>query len=309
LILSVTLNPSIDKHLIVGKFVPGSVMRVKEVHNTAGGKGLNVSRTVRLLGEPVTATGFLGGHSGAFVRSLLPTDGIIDAFVKLPGETRSCLNIQNVASSEHTELLEPGPCVPEKAVNSFIARYRQELASCQVVTVSGSIPPGIPVNFYGELVELARGAGKPILLDASGEALIHGLRKNPTMVKPNCEELALLIGANAATREQLAEAIMKLHRGGVALAVVSMGQDGMLAACREGIFHAYPPAIRAYNTVGCGDSMVGGFAVALARAYSVPEAIRLAVAVSAASALCKDTGRFDPADVRALLPLVTIQSL
>ena len=306
MILTVTLNTSIDKLYLLDSVVPETVMRVKEVHNTAGGKGLNVSRVAAGLGEPVIAMGFTGGFNGQYLESLISRPLIRPAFTRVAGETRSCINCWDLSGGRSTEYLEPGEPVTGEDVSRFLKDFTRELPAADAVTISGSMPRGVPDDFYCGLILSCREAGVPVLLDTSGSRLIAAVKEKPFLVKPNEDEIIQLTGRRFSGREEAVRALKALHDSGIPHAVLSMGEEGALLACGEGVFHGKPPKITPKNTVGCGDSMVAGFAVAFARRLPVTEAFRMALAVSAASALSLLTGDFDPADYERLYPDVAI---
>jgi tagatose 6-phosphate kinase len=309
MITTVTMNASLDKPYRVGRLRDGSVMRVSEVSNTAGGKGLNVAKVAALLGESVAATGFLGGFNGAYVRSLLAGSGVEDAFVESGVETRSCINVIDDETGASTEFLEPGPAVAPERYEAFLGRYRALVAKSDAVTISGSLPSDAPEGFYGRLVAIAREAGVPVILDTSGRILREGVAARPTLVKPNREELAALTGKEPAGEKEIVAAMRGLLGGGLPSIAVSLGAEGCLFACAEGVFRGSVPEVRAVNPVGCGDSMVAAFAVGLARKMPPEETFRLALAVSAASAMDAKTGCFDKDDLATLSARVTTETI
>ena len=309
MILTVTLNSSIDKLYLMDSVHPETVMRVKEVHNTAGGKGLNVSRVAAGLGEPVIAMGFTGGFNGRYLESLITQPLIRAAFTHVAGETRCCINCWDLSDGRSTEYLEPGQPVTEEEIRLFLADFDRELPGTDVVTVSGSVPKGVPDDFYRELIRRCRDAGKPALIDTSGKLLMGAAAEKPDFIKPNEDEIAQLTGRAFTTREEALRALKELHAGGIPRVVLSLGAEGALLVCDEGAFHGKPPEITPLNTVGCGDSMVAGFAVGLARRLPIAESFRMALAVSAANALSLFTGDFHPDDYAKLFPEVTIRSL
>ena len=309
MILTVTLNTSIDKLYLMDSIHPETVMRVKEVHNTAGGKGLNVSRTAAKLHEPVTAMGFTGGFNGQYLESLISQPLIRCAFTHVTGETRSCINCWDLSNNHSTEYLEPGEPVAAEDVVRFTNDFLRELPGADVVTISGSMPKGVPEDLYCELIRRCRGADIPVLLDTSGSRLVNAVRENPSLIKPNEDEIVQLTGKQFSCREEAVAAMKELYLGGVPHVVLSLGAEGALLACGEGVFYGRPPKITPRNTVGCGDSMIAGFAVAFARKLPAVEGFRMALAVSAASALSLLTGDFDPADYERLFPEVTVEKL
>ena len=309
MILTVTLNTSIDKLYLVESIHPETVMRVKEVHNTAGGKGLNVSRVSAKLGEPVTATGFVGGFNGQYLESLISQPLVRCAFTYVQGETRSCINCWDLSNGHSTEYLEPGQPVTQEDIGRFLSDFSARLPEADVVTISGSVPQGVPEDFYCELIRLCRTAGVPVLVDTSGSRLIAAVKEKPVFIKPNEDEIAQLTGHCILSRGEAVQALTELHGSGIPYVVLSMGEEGALLACDQGVFHGRPPKITPRNTVGCGDSMVAGFAVGFARRLPIEETFRMALAVSAANALSLFTGDFNPADYDRLYPDIQIEKL
>lgn len=309
MIITVTLNASIDKLYIVDELLPHQVMRAKVVNNTAGGKGMNVSRVAALAGEKVTAMGFLGGHNGILFESLVRDSDIACAFTKVQGETRCCINVHDLATNLSTEVLEPGEPVTADDLNRFLQDFEKRLPAADVITISGSVPKGVPHDFYASLITLAKEKGKKVIFDSSGPALAAGVAAKPTMIKPNTDEISQLLNVDISSQEDLLVVAQTLHLQGVEYVVISLGKEGALLACSDGVFHGKPPEISAVNTVGCGDSMVAGFACGMVRRSSPEESLRFAVAISAANALTKETGSFRKEDMKSLLPEVTIRKL
>jgi tagatose 6-phosphate kinase len=309
MILTVTLNAAIDKLYIVDSLLPHEVMRVRETVSTAGGKGLNVSRAAAGLGQSVVATGFVGGYMGEYFMSLVNEKNIIGGFTRVKGETRCCINIRDKESTKSTEFLEAGSPVSIEEIESFLESFTKYLMLADVVTISGSMPKGVPEYFYNTLIKQAKSSGKKVILDASGDNLKNALKARPTMIKPNTDEIKQLVDIDVNSQEQILEAARMLHHEGIPIVAVSMGEEGVLVVSDEGDFLAAPPKIDAVNTVGCGDSMVGGFAAGLAKHLSMEDTIRCAVAVSAANAMTEKTGSFNTEDYKALLPKVSIRKL
>lgn len=309
MITTVTLNTSVDKLYLVEKLEDYTVMRVKQVTNTAGGKGLNVSKVAHLLGEKVMALGFAGGFNGAYVSSLLEAQGVQAGFTRIQAETRSCINIRELSTGKHTEFLEPGAPVTEDECAAFLESYRRVLPDSQVVTISGSVPAGVGTGFYGTLVSMAKEAEVPVIVDTSGALLAETVKAKPTMIKPNTDEIGQLLGRRVVSRQEVVDAAWELHRSGIPYVVVSLGKEGSVMVCRQGLFQGITPDIPVVNTVGCGDSMVAGFAAAMARGLAPEEMLRLATVVSTANALNMQTGNFEQKDFDRVLPMVSVKKL
>lgn len=195
MILTVTMNPSIDTRYQLNKLIIDDVNRVTP-EKTAGGKGLNVSRVLLQLGDDVLATGLLGGHMGAYMAELMDADGVKNDFVPIAGETRICLNILH--EGNQTELLESGPQIAPAELEAFTAKFAELAAKADVVTLSGSLPRGVDAGYYAELVKIAEDAGAKVLLDTSGASLEAALESDakPELVKPNLTEINGLLGTS-----------------------------------------------------------------------------------------------------------------
>ena len=308
MITTVTLNASIDKAYVMQEAIEnGTVMRVKEVRNTAGGKGLNVAKIAVICGAEVLATGFAGGFNGRYLESLAAESHVATRFCHVEGETRSCINILDPKYGS-TEYLEPGFSVKEEDLARFLTEFPGVIGKSTVVTMSGSAPVGIPSDIYRRMTELAEEAGAKVILDTSGDYLKEGLQGRPFMIKPNEDEIEALLGIRAEDPEAVFRAASELRvKYGIPWVVISLGGNGAVLSCDEGVFHGLPPKLDPVNTVGCGDSMVGAFAVALERALSPREALRYAVAVSAAAAMSPLTGDYDPAVFEEIYPETIVE--
>lgn len=294
MITTVTLNASVDKAYHMEKKIEnGTVMRVQACHNTAGGKGLNVARVIKICGEDVQATGFAGGFNGKYLQKMVEEDGIKQDFVPVQGETRSCINILDPGYTS-TEYLEPGCNITKEEEENFLEKFPQIIKDSDIVTISGSIPKGLGTDIYKRIVELAKQQGKQVILDTSGETLKLGLEGQPTMVKPNKEEMEALFGIKIKDRQDVICGAKKIYDMGIENVVISLGGEGALLVCEDGIFLGKPPKVDVVNTVGCGDSMVAAFAVGMARKQQKEECLKYAVAVATANALSDSTGNFEP---------------
>ncbi len=293
-ILTVTLNAAIDKRYDVPVVEFGRVQRVSRVVATAGGKGLNVTRGAVLCGQEVVATGFVGGFAGEFVTSQVAAMGVREEFVRVPGETRTCINLIDDAGVS-TEFLEPGVSVGASDLAELTTRFAALLGEVDVVTLSGSAPPGCPKDVYVPLIRAAVAAGRPVVLDTSGDLLSAGIAASPTVVKPNREELSALVGASVDDLASVIRAGRELCGRGVGWVVVSLGGDGAVAVSGDRAVGVRAPRVDVSNPVGCGDVLVAGLASGLATGLDVPSALPGAVRVATASAAHPGTGAFDPA--------------
>lgn len=306
MILTVTLNAAIDKRYVVDGFCLGEVNRVKECTYTPGGKGLNVSKPAAISGAQVVATGFIGGHAGSYIEDSLKPFGIKSAFCHLKEESRSCINIWDEKNKIQTEFLEPGFTVSMEDFWRFTGQFEELAKQAEVVAMSGSVPKGLNGTAYQRLIKIGKDLGKKVILDTSGSLLEMGIEARPTMIKPNLDEIRMLTGKSCDSLEEMIRAAGEIHRRGVEIVAVSLGKDGSFVVCDTGVYRATVPKIHAVNTVGCGDSMIAGFALGLSQGLPVEEILRKASAISAAAALREETGYYRLEDMERLLPEIEV---
>lgn len=309
MILTVTLNAAIDKRYVVEGFKEGEVNRVKECAYTPGGKGLNVSKPAAIAGARVVATGFVGGHAGSYIEESLKEFQIQSAFYHMKEESRSCINIWDEEKGVQTEFLEPGFTVTEADFQGFLNQFQSLVQKADVVAMSGSVPGGLDGTAYQRLVRVVKEAGKKVILDTSGTLLEMGIEACPSMIKPNIDEIRMLTGKSCDNQEDIIAAAREIHQSGVDVVAVSLGAKGSLVVCAEGVFKAAVPRVDAVNTVGCGDSMIAGFALGFAEGLSVEDTLRKASAISAAAALREETGFFVTEDMERICPQVMIEKI
>ena len=284
--LCVSLNPSIDRRIRVSRLNVGRVNRASSAEPTAGGKAAHVAFAAHALGAEVRWLGFLGGPEGARCRTGLEARGIVSICVPISDSTRTNLEIIDDSNDEVTEILEPGPVISESELAAFVQEFERELANCPVVIASGSLPRGIPVSVYADLIQRAKRAGCPILLDTSGEALASAINAEPTLIKPNRQETEALVGREIETVNELVEVARELKDRGPKTVIISMGAEGAIAV-GDHLLCATPPQLTPISTVGSGDSFLAGWAVGEIKGLSPEEQLRLAIACGAANCLAR----------------------
>ncbi|MGW3664028.1 1-phosphofructokinase family hexose kinase [Streptomyces sp. NPDC005141] len=302
MILTVTLNTALDITYRVRALRPHSSHRVTEVTERPGGKGLNVGRVLAALGHEVTVTGFTGGPTGRTVRDQLTgTAGVVDALVPVEGSTRRTIAVVDTSTGDTTQLNEPGPAISAAEWSAFQETYEHLLRSASAVALCGSLPPGVPVGAYAQLVRTARTLAVPVLLDTSGEPLRRGVAARPDIVKPNAEELAELTGSH----EPL-QATRNARRRGAHAVVASLGPDGLLAHTPDGHWRATPPRRVPGNPTGAGDSAVAGLLSGLVENLPWPARLARAAALSMATVLAPAAGEFDRSAYETLVNQIAV---
>ncbi len=300
MIVTVTLNPAVDKTCTVECLTPGKVNRLQSVVNVAGGKGINVAKILRQFEVPVRCLGFLGGYSGKFIRDTMEQLGAECRFTAVSRDTRTNTNILGV-DGVVTEVLEPGPVVSEAELQSLLTTFRESIQDCELVVLAGSLPAGVPQDIYGQLIHMCRENSVPVLLDTSGEALKWGIAAKPDWVKPNKEELIQYVGKNLTSREEIIHEAGQLLVGGIRGVVVSLGAEGLLYVGEEQALFGEAKKVKVVNTVGCGDSVVASLAMSIVSGDTPEDILKKAVCLSAANATTMASAEIPFAIYHALL--------
>lgn len=284
MIYTITLNPSIDYIVEVDDLKLGGLNRMNRDLKLPGGKGINVSRVLNQLGAGNTAIGFLGGFTGRFINDKLQEDQIQTDFVMIADDTRINIKLKH---GDETEINGLGPAICEEEA----AQLLQKLSSLQkgdIVVLSGSIPPSLGTDFYDRLIQVCKQTGAEFVIDTTGPALMEALVHKPLLVKPNHHELAELFGVNIETREELVLYGRKLLEAGAKHVLISMAGDGALLITGSDVYHASVPKGMVKNSVGSGDSMIGGFVGTYVLNGDILEAFRTGVASGSATAFSDD---------------------
>lgn len=299
MIISITLNPSIDIAYQLGKFEINDVNRVYDVNKTPGGKGLNVARVIKQMGGDVRVSGFVGGHFGNYLKSGLDKLEIEHKFYEVEGETRSCIAILHEAMQ--TEILEPGPEINKKDELAFINFFDEMLKNVDVVTISGSLPKGISSNYYSSLISLCNKKGIKVVLDCSQNALLEVLMGDakPNTIKPNVDELDFILKKLGKSfdlknsKDLFSELKIVLSDDvfkGIENVIVSLGGKGSYARCKDNFYRIEIPKVEVVSPVGSGDSTVAGLALSIAQNRDMEYALKLANTLGVLNAMEKQTG-------------------
>ena len=282
MILTVSLNSALQKVLVFDDYIEGQVLRASEFHQCASGKGVNAARAVKNLGGEAVCCGFAGGMNGALIKTLLKQEGLKEALTETETNTRVCATIVNKKTNLNTELIEPSGKVSAAEVKSFRSSFTKLLMKAKLAALAGTLPPGCPENIYAELTAEAVRAGIPVCADICGPAFLKTFKGKPKpfLVKMNNHEFKETFG-----ERKLNDVIEEVLAGGIGVFAVTFGKDGMAAASKEGIFLAIPPKLAPVNTIGAGDSMLGGFCRAIESGCGLEGIIRAGTGAAAASAL------------------------
>jgi 6-phosphofructokinase 2 len=306
MIATITLNPSLDRTVIVDGLKVNESNRWTSVHHYAGGKGIDVSRAIHEMGGQTIAYGFIGGDEGRTLEVKLDEEGVPFSFTPIEQETRVNFIIADTRASQQTIINAPGPHISKRELARFLKKLRGIYPSPELMVASGSVPPGVPFDIYYTIVQEAEGRRVRTILDSAGQWLEEGIKAKPYLIKPNIREAEELLKTELSTEEAITKAALNLIEMGVEIAVISRGKDGIIAAAKDGVFKAVPPPVKVRSAVGAGDCTIAGLALKLAWGEPLMEACRLAVAMGTAAVLTPGTELAHRADVEKLLPQIKV---
>jgi 1-phosphofructokinase family hexose kinase len=309
MIITLTPNPSVDQTLFVNHLEVNDVNRYSDSQLDPAGKGINVSRMAHRLGWPTIAFGFLGGEIGVIAERALDSEGVPHHFVFVPGQTRLNVTVVDETQKTSTSFYGPGPAVALDRLATLDGLLRFWLRAGRVLVLAGSLPASVPDGLHAGYVRLAQAEGVVTILDADGEAFRLGVEAGPTLIKPNREEAARLLGQPLPDTAAIIEGARELVGRGIPMVVISLGAEGAICADSRGVWQAVPPQIQSRSTVGSGDSLVAGLAVALARGDDIVEGLRLGTAAGAATAMTPGTSLGTDEEVYELLPHVEVEKV
>ena len=312
MIITVTLNAAIDKTLAVPNFRLGRRHRAVEQTAMAGGKGVNVARALRALGQPVIATGVAGGPTGTRIVEHLTEEGILNDFARIREESRTSIAVVDPTSGEQTEINEHGPQVSELELELFIDKLLYLAKGAGVCVFAGSLPRGVDVQLYGRLIEEMKRLDVMTVLDSDGEPLRIATREGPDVVSPNELEAEGLVGHEFSDEEDRRTAVREMVELGARKAIMTL-PDGCLAMLGEGgerrLYRATLDPLEPVSTVGSGDAFLAGYVAAFYRGRDLQECLRFAVACGAESTQHFGAGVLEQREVERLAPEVRVEEL
>jgi 6-phosphofructokinase 2 len=289
-VLTITLNPAIDKSTSTPFILPEKKLRCSPPKFEPGGGGVNVSRVLHKMGYFSTAMFTAGGHTGEFFTKLVKDEGIDTMVIPIEGFTRENLIVQDTSSDSQFRFGMPGPTIHEHEWRACLSRLKDARDYAYVV-ISGSNPAGVPADFYGEAADIVKEKKSKLILDTSGEALKHALKEGVFMAKPNLGELSNLAGVGELDAKSVVDAARKIILAGQSeLLVVSMGAAGAMLITANEFYHEPAPPIKIRSTVGAGDSMVAGTIIAMQKQLSLRDILRYGIAAGTAATMNEGTG-------------------
>lgn len=307
-VLTVTLNPALDLTVRLPSLRLGEVNRSDSLQVHAAGKGLNVAQVLADLGHQLTVTGFLGEGNPQAFEQLFAARGFADEFVRVAGDTRSNLKLAE-ADGRVTDINGPGLAVSEAQCDELLARLERLVPDHDLVIVAGSLPRGIEVQWFVELLQRLKRLGARVSLDTSGAALREGLAATPWLIKPNEEELGEARSVALDDSSAIAAEARRLQAEGIAHVVVSQGAHGVSWFSPNAALHANPPKVRVVSTVGAGDSLLAGMLHGLLEGWPAERTLTHATAIAAQAVGQVGFGITDTAQLAELEAAIRLQPL
>jgi 1-phosphofructokinase/tagatose 6-phosphate kinase len=311
MIITVTLNPALDKSLQVPNFTPGRRHRTVDQMTMPGGKGVNVARAIKRLGQPVIATGIAGGATGTRIVEALNDDSILNDFVRIREESRTNTAVLDPTTGLQTEINERGPAVTGQELELFHDKLLYLAKGASMCVFAGSLPRGVDPGVYAELIREVKRLGVTTVLDTEGEPLRLGVRAEPDIVSPNELEAEELVGHEFNDLEDRAQAVIEMARLGAREAIMTV-RDGCYANVLEESHVVYRVTVReqeARSPIGSGDAFLAGYVAARYGGRSPVECLRYGVACGAESVQHFGAGMLDSANVDRLLGEVEAEQL
>jgi len=303
-VVTITLNPAIDRTVTISNFTAGAVNRIESVRSHPGGKGVNVASALADHGHGVAVTGFLGRSNAGAFEELFSQKKIADHFVRIAGQTRIGIKITDPVRAETTDINFPGPAPTSEELSML--RWQIATLEAEWFVVAGSLPPGVDPKIYREIIASLRQTGRKVLLDTSGEAFSLALEAGPTVVKPNIHEFEAFIGYPLSNEQEVVAAARTLIDRGIELVVISMGKEGACFITATESVMARPPEIEVKSTVGAGDAMVAGILSGQLEKISLGECARLATAFSIDSLSRLESGLGSRSAIESAMQKVTL---
>ncbi|MDN5299276.1 MAG: 1-phosphofructokinase [Clostridiales bacterium] len=289
MIITVTVNPAMDRTLEIANLFGGGLNIVNASQLDAGGKGINVSKTIRRLGGKAVATGLLGGETGVQIRRRLDHMDIPHDFVDVAGETRTNIKVFDAASQKTTEFNELGPALTLDDLSRLMVKLETLIIPGSIVVLSGSVPKTLPNDTYARLITCVHVCKGMVFLDASGQVFKEAVAAQPDMIKPNRHELEGYFGKAMQTEADYIEAGQHFLSLGIKQIVFSLGNEGAYYINEKAIFRLKPLKVETQSSVGAGDAFVGAFVYGMTNGDSTEDILRLALATSAGAVTTKGT--------------------
>jgi 1-phosphofructokinase family hexose kinase len=282
-IVTVTMNPVLDRTLKVKNFRAGGTFQVDRSESFAGGKGVNVSRALRAFGIDSTATGMLADGGSDVYKNLLDTGEIAHDFLSISGFLRTNVTIVSDSSGKETHLREKGPVISRSMLRGFEEKIRPLYKEDVIFVISGSLPDGLHDKTYSFIINEARSAGADAFFDASGPSFKEGIKAAPLFIKPNAREVEEALGFYPELRDDFLKSVRAFHSMGIKNVMITLGKNGLIYSRGEEIVHAQAAVPAPVNTVGSGDAALAGGIIGVINGFDTADTARIACALGSAN--------------------------
>lgn len=306
MVITVTLNPALDKTLYIDRFAAGGVNRASKMRTDIGGKGINVSKVLKNFGIESVCTGFLGENLKDCFLKELEFKSIRKRFTNIKANTRINIKIVDELSGINTDINESGPEITEAELNEFMESFKSICFNGDIVVLSGGVSPSVPKDIYKKLISIAKDKGAITILDADGELLREGLKAKPHIIKPNEYELSALFNKDQVSKKELIGIANKLRKDGISKILISMGAEGALYLTGSGIYSVKGLKVPVKSTVGAGDSMVAAIVYSMSNNFDDSETLRFATACGAATVTLEGTQACTLTQINDLLDKIEV---
>lgn len=289
-IVTITMNPAIDKSSRIQNVVAEKKLSCKPPRFEPGGGGINVSRAIKKLGGESMLLYPAGGLTGEKLKELLNEEGLVHRFFSIDGIIRENLVILEESTDQQYRFGMPGPELQQKEWEQFLEQLSDITPGPDYLVASGSLPPGVPADFYAQLARAGKDRGAKVIVDTSGEALEKAFQEGVYMIKPNIGEFRKLAGKNIKEESQIKTVARNMvNDGHCQVLVISFGAAGALMVTKDSSLHIRPPAVPIVSKVGAGDSMVAGIVLSLFRGEPLKESVMFGVAAGTAAVMTPGT--------------------
>lgn len=306
-IVTLTPNPAIDLSTAVDRIVPNLKLRCAQPRRDPGGGGVNVARVIKRFGGDVEAILPVGGFAGELLRRLLEKEEISNRSIRAEADTREDFSVSERSTGSQYRFVLPGEPLRDSEWRECLRAVGA--AKPKFIVGSGSLPPGVPDDFYAQAAAIARELGAKFFLDTSGAPLAAAIEHGVDMIKPNLREMRELTGASlSGSDDWITAARMYIASGKVGAVALSLGHLGAMLITRDQALRSLPPPIKPISTVGAGDSFLGAIVYSLAKGEALADAFRLGVAAGSAALIQEGTGLCSPADAYRLRRQVSVTS-
>ncbi|MES2328403.1 MAG: 1-phosphofructokinase family hexose kinase [Bacteroidota bacterium] len=284
-IITLTLNPALDKTISIEQLVPDKKLRTKYSQVQPGGGGINVSRAMHKLGGDSEAVYLSGGYTGKHFEELLINEGVASVALPIKGDTRENFVVVDDSNNKQYRFGMEGPAVTEPEWQQAL-KYISDQTGISYIVACGSLPPGVPTNVFAKLAVIAKQKNARLIVDTSGVALKDAVDEGLFLIKPNLDELSNLYDKEKLGKDEiLTAARCIIQKGGCEIMVVSMGKEGAMLITKDKQLEVKPPDVTVHSTVGAGDSMVGGMLMALSKEWRLEDVLYYGIAAGTAATM------------------------